>query len=289
MKWRLLALFLMGLTATPVLADSVLTLWARNFYSPPIRALLQLALDETPEYPELTIEPSVPMVQGRVVVELARNNSDLVDVANIATSRDRESELTTVRFPVDSGLLGMRVCLIRKGEADRFAGIERPSQFQRRGLVIGQGTHWPDKEILEANGFEVVTAARFKTLFQMLRRERFDCFLRGVGEVLFDLEQQGSEGLQIEPHLLFSYKMPSYFFFAPRDEALAQRIQLGLERAVADGRYDKFFRHYFGRALTKLDISSRQRIPLFNPLLTEDSRFTPYPVNPMSVDPPGMD
>ena len=105
----------------------------------------------------------------------------------------------------------------------------------------------------------------------MLRRDRFDCFARGVSEVLFDLEQVQDRGLAIEPNLLLAYPMPSYFFVGPQDHETAQRIQLGLERAIADGSFALHLATYYGRAVELLNLERRTLLELDNPFLSYDS------------------
>lgn len=247
----------------------VYRLWYRNFDSPPILSLLTLALSKTPEYGLFTIERSVEMGQGRALLEL-RGRSRLIDIANVATTPDRERNLYAIPIPIDGGLLGYRVCVINKSHAHRFRGITSIDEMTDRGLRIGQGSHWPDTEILRANGAHVITHARFEQLFDMLLNERFDCFARGVSEVLFDLEVTRHDQLMIEPDLLLAYPMPSYFFVGPEDHATAQRIQLGIERAIADGSFAEFIEQFYGYPLEVLNLGDRTLIELTNPFISDE-------------------
>lgn len=245
-------------------------LWYRNYDSPPILSLLTLALSKTPEYGPFIIERSVEMGQGRALLEL-RSRSQLVHIANVATSPDRERNLYSIPIPIDGGLLGYRVCVINADHAHRFRGVTSIDQMTDRGLRIGQGSHWPDTEILRANGAHVITHARFEQLFDMLLNERFDCFARGVSEVIFDMEITHHDQLIIEPELLLAYPMPSYFFVGPEDHATAQRIQLGMERAIEDGSFGQFIEQFFGYALESLNLKDRTLIELTNPFLSEET------------------
>ncbi|UZD64035.1 transporter substrate-binding domain-containing protein [Marinobacter sp. AN1] len=247
-------------------------LWYRNFDSPAVHAALRLAFDKTPEYGAYRITRSVEMVQGRALLELHRDPDERqVDIANVATSPAREESLYTIALPIDGGLLGFRVCVVRKDRLDRFQGSSSIADLVERGLSIGQGAHWPDADILRANGVPVVTHTRYETLFTMLAGGRFDCFARGVSEVLYDLERVNRDDLAIEPDLLLAYPMPSYFFVGPRDHDTAQRIQLGLERAIEDGSFARFLADYYGRAVEALNLEQRQLLILKNPFLSADS------------------
>lgn len=250
---------------------TIYRLWYRNYDSPAVLAVLRLAFNKTPEYGPYEILRSPEMVQGRALVEMRESENPLVTIANVATSPLRESTLYAVPLPIDGGLLGLRVCVVRQDRLAKFEGVENLDDLSERNISIGQGTHWPDSDILKANHFQVITHTRFESLFTMLRRNRFDCFARGVSEVLFDLERVQDVDLVIEPNLLLAYPMPSYFFVGPGDHDTAQRIELGLERAIADGSFARHLSTYYGRAVESLRLGERRLLVLDNPLLSDDS------------------
>lgn len=247
-------------------------LWYRNFDSPAILALLQLALAKTPEYGDFSIVRSVEMGQGRVLREMAESRTKLIDIANVASSRERESELLAIPIPIDGGLLGFRVCVVRPHSLPLFEGVKSVEDIRDRGIRIGQGLHWPDTDILEVNDVPVVTHTRYEILFRMLRNDRFDCFARGISEVTFDLAIEDDPDLVIEPTLLLAYPMPSYFFTAPDDYLTAHRVQLGMERAIVDGSFGHFLKEYYGKPLEDLALDRRNVVVLRNPFLSEESR-----------------
>lgn len=248
-------------------------LWYRNYDSPAIRALVELALTKTPEYGAYQLIRSEELSQGRVLRELNDRQSRLVDIANVATSSERENFLTAVPIPVDGGLLGFRVCVVLPESLPLFEGIRNLQDLKQSDIRIGQGSHWPDTPVLEANGIRVITHSRYEILFGMLRNERFECFARGVSEVLYDLEDQQDPDLVIEPNLLIAYPMPSYLFVGPHDQQTALRLQLGLERAIHDGSFGQFLKTYYGRAVEVLDLDKRFVITLENPFLSEESHY----------------
>jgi hypothetical protein len=53
-----------------------------------------------------------------------------------------------------------------------------------------------------------------------------------------------------------------------KNTKLAKDISEGLERAIADGSFDKVFQQYFGERLRKAHLGTRTVIELRNPLLT---------------------
>lgn len=248
-----------------------ITLWYRNYDSPAIRSLVELALDKTPEYGSYTLLRSTEISQGRALLELTRPEQRILDVANVATTAEREATLYPIAVPVDGGLLGFRVCLVKPDQLERFKGIRSIDDLRESGIRIGQGTHWPDTPILEANGLRVITHPRFEVLFEMLRNRRFDCFARGISEVMFDLEHNRVDDLVVEPTLLFAYPLPSYLFAAREDHDTAHRLQLGIERALNDGSFAEYLRHSFGRAIKELNLGARTVVTLDNPYLSGES------------------
>ncbi|MFV8572459.1 hypothetical protein ACNQ6O_14730 [Marinobacter sp. SBS5] len=246
-------------------------LWYRSYDNPAILSLIQLALEKTPEYGDFKLIRSQELSQGRVLRELANPESRLVDIANVATSPERERFLTPIPIPVDGGLLGFRVCLVLPENLTKFDDIQSLEDLHTRNLRIGQGAHWPDTPILESNGVNVVTHSRYEILFAMLRNQRFDCFARGISEVMFEMGRAETKGLVVEPTLLFAYAMPSYLFVGPDDLETAQRLQLGLERAIVDGTFASYLKRSFGDSVAELKLDSRTVITLDNPHLTEDS------------------
>ncbi|MEQ9547685.1 MAG: hypothetical protein RIK85_16925 [Marinobacter sp.] len=249
------------------------TLWYRNYDSPAIRALLELALKKTPEYGEFRIIRSEEMGQGRVLRELAHGRTKLVDIANVAASSERESQLLAIPIPIDGGLLGFRVCVALPKSLPLFKGVRSVEDLRDRGIRIGQGLHWPDTDILKVNNIPVVTHTRYELLFRMLRNDRFDCFARGVSEVMYDLAIENDPDLVIEPSIMLAYPMPSYFFTSPYDYLTAHRVQLGMERSIRDGSFAQFLATYYGKAIETLALDQRTVIVLRNPFLSEESRM----------------
>lgn len=286
MPRKTIATLLLVTLTLPALADETsgddpIILWKRNYESPAIRELVTMLLAKTPDFGPTRIAPSMSMPQARAIRNLQAGNTDAVRIANVAASPERNQALRPVPIPIDQGMLGFRVCLIRQGEQPRFEGIFSANQFQQRNLTIGQGAHWPDTRILRSNGFRVVTAPQFDNLLTMLERNRFDCFLRGVGEALIDLKQYDSDGLVVEERLVFTYQMPSYLFVTPDDHQMARRLQTGLHRAMLDGDYSDWFTTYFREPSQKLNLMDRVFIPLRNPLLEDGGSPAQLPLMPI--------
>ncbi|GGE73495.1 hypothetical protein GCM10011533_27360 [Streptosporangium jomthongense] len=246
-------------------------LWYRSYDNPAIYALVNLALAKTAEYGEFRLLRSSELSQGRALRELARGEYGLLDIANLATSTEREERLTAIPVPVDGGLLGFRVCVVMPHNLALFEGINSLADLRDRDIRIGQGVHWPDTDILRENNIPVITHSRYEILFGMLKNERFDCFARGVSEVANDLRIENDPELVVEPGIVLAYPMPSYLFVGPEDHLTAHRLQLGMERAIRDGSFGAFLEQFYGTAAEDLNLDKRTVIALDNPFLSGES------------------
>lgn len=268
-----LVLFLLAVFATPARGMDRIRLWNRNYDNPQTMALLKLALDETRSlYGDYRIKSTAPMTQARAIRNLRTGAGDAINLVDAATDPKREHDLLAVRLPTIEGLLGYRVCLIAKGTESEFRDIKSYRDIVANHLVFGQGEDWPDTRILRANGLKVISRSRFQNLFGMLAHQRFNCFPRSVTEIYADLKRYGNAKLRVEPNLLFTYPLPSFFFVNKTNRRLAARIELGLRLAFLDGRYHRYLAQDIKPILNRLHLSRRRVIRLNNPLLTPATR-----------------
>jgi ABC-type amino acid transport substrate-binding protein len=224
--------------------------------------LLRLALRESGGGYRIELA-SIPMNQERQVRELEAGRT--IDVAPIPSSAERERRLLPVRIPINRGVLGWRLGLIRAGDARRFADIR--SLADLKGVRIAQGKEWPDTQILRANGVDVITAPRYEDLFTMLSGDRFDYFPRSVMEI-WDEQDNNAASLEVEPHVALHYPYDAYFMVNRTNTALARAIDAGLERSIKDGAFRQLFQAYYGDRLRRAHLDTRAIIELANPLLT---------------------
>src|SRR5450830_681524 len=194
-------------------------------------AVLRMALQKTePRYGPFELHQSThPMSSHRVVQELLMP-SGRINVFARATSPELEQQFLPVRLPIDKGLLGYRMLLIREADLPRFAAVKSLQDLTR--LRIGQGQGWIDVPILRNAGLTVVEGTSYPGLFAMLAAGRFDGFSRGIDEAQREYQERHAAfpALAVEPSLLLQYPLPLYFFTRRDDEGklLAQRIRDGM-------------------------------------------------------------
>jgi hypothetical protein len=224
--------------------------------------LLELALAKSGQPFRLMPTPQA-MNQGRALHQLKSARG--VDVVWSMTSVQRERDLLPVRIPIYKGLIGWRVFLINRQDAALF---DRPMTLaQLRAHIMVQGHDWPDTRILQMNGFTVMGTPSYQAIFDMLLRRRAELFPRSIVEVWGELESHGDKGIALEQTKLLHYPTAFYYFVAPNNRVLAERIEQGLNLAIADGSVDHLFMHYHAELLSKARLDQRQVYPLDNPIL----------------------
>ncbi|UZJ45648.1 transporter substrate-binding domain-containing protein [Marinimicrobium sp. C6131] len=237
----------------------------RNTY---FEDLLRLALDKTRDdfgdYRLQAVPLRVP--QGRILRLLSAGEQ--VDVLWSMTTRNRERHLRPVRIPLTKGMVGYRLLVVRASDHARFADTKTVEDLARH--VAGQAADWPDTDILRHNELPVTTSGYF-SLFTMLQHGRIDYIPRALSEPWVEVAQRSELDLKVEPTLLLYYPAASYFFVRRQNTALAQRLEQGLERAIADGSFDElFYQHPSHRPVFKRgELSDRRVLRLTNPLLPE--------------------
>lgn len=211
------------------------------------------------------LPPGLEMVDGgaysqaRALRELEQGQ---LDVVAFGTNAEREQHLRPVRIDLLRGLVGMRLLLIRRQNQARLARMD-PSAM-RRELRLGLNADWADLPIMRANGFKVVTAKGYDNLFAMLAAGRFDAFPRGLNEAEMELERFGSRfpDLLIEPTKALYFSFPIFFWVHPRRVELAERIEAGLQEALADGSFKALFDSHHEREIRSMAQHPREVVLL---------------------------
>ncbi|PUA30893.1 MAG: hypothetical protein B0W54_06120 [Cellvibrio sp. 79] len=181
------------------------------------------------------------------------------------TDKEREQQLRPIRIPLCKGLFGYRVLLIRANDQERFNQVQDLGGLSE--LLAGQGTHWPDTPIMQRNGLRVTTAETTESLFRMMNAKRFDYFPRGISEAWFELAQRNEKNLVVEKNIMLYYPAALYFFVNKSNEALAVRIETGLEKLIDSGEFDEFFYRHPRVNFGLENLTSRRVIKLDNPFL----------------------
>lgn len=237
--------------------------------------VLRAALEATrADFGGYTLKSVPHMTESRQLLEIQRPGG-LINTLVLDSTQDLERRLLPVKVPVDKGLLGYRVFLIRAQDQARFSQVRTLDELRR--FVIGQQADWDDVAIYRAAGFKVVGASAYNALFAMLMSRRFDALGRGVTEVEQELatQQRRFPEMRIESELLLHYPLAVYFWFAPTAEGRRrwQRVSAGMRQISVDGTLDRLFKREFGEVVTRLGLRERRLLEMPNPLLPSEQPF----------------
>ncbi|MCK7594991.1 hypothetical protein [Pseudomarimonas salicorniae] len=203
-----------------------------------------------------------------------------LDVAWTLTSTERERHLIPVRIPLDKGLLGWRLPLIRALDAGALASL--PDAASLRALRCAQGHDWPDFRVLADNGFHVTPAPTYESLFQMLARRRVVHVPRSLAEIRPEIASHPALDLAVAPDWVLHYPAPLYFFVNPQRPRLAAAIEHGLRQMLVDGDFDQRFFDRYGAELRAAALSTRRVVELSNQQLPP---LTPLADEALWLDP----
>lgn len=234
-------------------------------------AMLRLALNETRDKygPYRLLPVPRPPSQQRLLSMLANDKG--VDVVWTMTSKQREESLRAIHVPLMKGLMGYRLLIIRETDRAKFAKLKSADEL--RQLTAGQLEGWPDVDILRANGFSVVTASHYDSLFVQLEFDRFDYFPRALNEPYEELEARPNLPLIVAPNIALYYPTAEYFFVNKGNRQLAKRLHTGLMKAIDDGRFDQLFYQFpaNAEAMRRANLKKRRVFWLQNPMLAKDT------------------
>lgn len=210
----------------------------------------------------LLVPSPTPMLQERALRTIAAN--DGVDVFWSLTTPEREQQLRPVRFPIDKGLYGWRLLLVKaQPEELKIKGVA-----DLQSLVFTQGHDWPDTTVLTRNGLQVVTSNNFASMVELVNMGRVDAFPRSTLEIWSEIKQHGLS-LSVEPSVVIHYPIALYYFFSKDQELLAQQVERGLELLRQSGEFEVMFQAEFGDALRHSKLDQRRIISLQNPFLPQ--------------------
>lgn len=231
-----------------------------------LKEILHMALQKTEhDYgPFVLRESEAWMNEARYLFELRTGR--MLDVVWSSTSEQRESDLLPIRIPLRKGILGYRISLIHKDNQAKIDAVRTLDDLSRLTLV--QGIGWGDVDIYRANGIQVY-ATGYESLFMLVNANRADLFPRGIGEVYDEYEARKSAqpNMVVEENLVIYYPWPYYFFTNRKNTALAERIETGLRRMIADGEMDEIFWRYNGDDIRRANLAKRRVIEIENHLL----------------------
>lgn len=230
--------------------------------------ILRAALDaSSAKYGDYDLRSSpLGMERDRLLLEMTKG--ELVNLSAQITAPEWERKLLPIRIPIDKGLSGYRISLIDGAQQARFSEITTLEQLKR--LSLGAGRQWSSTQVLLHAGFDVAQGNSTAGLHSMLAAHRFQHFPRGIEEALFERAAYAPAfpALAIERSMAIYFPLPRYFFVTPGQPRLAERLEYGLQRLLADGRFDRIFHEFYDELIEQVGLRKRRVFRLDNPLLS---------------------
>lgn len=237
--------------------------------------ILELALSKSNHQYQLQ-KISLPfMNESRSKTNITAN---LYDVHWLNTQTFLDKDLQPIRIPLCKGLTGWRVLFIRPESQQEFSSIK--SLTDLKNYTAGNGNDWPEAVLYDRAGLPQKLSGSWKGLFYMLKQNRIDYLSRSALEI-YDEENAFPElSLGIESKLIIQYPAAYYFYVNKNNQQLATDIKVGLERAIADGSFDKIFNRYFSEKIKRLNFGHRRTIKITAPentkLLSDRKKHPSY-------------
>lgn len=230
--------------------------------------VLELALQKSQDkYGAFTLQKGSKNIDQTVVLKQLREGQEY-EVVHTMTHVGRERLLRPIRIPLTKGLLGLRLLLVRKDDVGKFS--KNMDEAELKNQLWGQGSSWPDTQILELNGYRVEKIPQYHDLFLALKEGKIDAFPRSVIEIYDELLIHQSQ-LAVAPGIAIRYDAPVYFFVSPQNKELAERLEFGLKKALYDGSFNRLFDSYLGKHVKRAELEKRKIIQIKNPLLSAET------------------
>lgn len=177
--------------------------------------------------------------------------------------KDNDKQLVPVRNGLTNGLIGQRVLLIRRADADVFAQVRSVEDLKRTGLIAGFGAGWHDTQLAKAAGLPLYEhTAPWNTIYAMVAagNRHVDYLPRGIIEVLD--EARAHPELMVEQHLMLAYRADFVFYLDATAAHYRPILERALKEAEASGLKARLIEEAFGADIKALNLNRRLRLQL---------------------------
>jgi len=233
-------------------------------------ALLHLAMEKTKaKYGPYRMQ-SIPQMNTPRSLYAASLNiyPNLVLEISYDESHTKKGDLTYIDFPVDLGVVGIRVCFVNQAKKEEISRVKTLQDLKK--YTIGQGVGWADTTILRANGFNVIEVATYEGLFKMVSAGRVDLFCRGANEILNEYNTfKYLQGLSVDDSFAIAYPLPRFYYISSHNSLAKARIEEGLKIAYHDGSLMQLWSHHYADSINFAHLKQRHIFRIPNPLITK--------------------
>jgi len=222
--------------------------------------VLELALSKSNHHYQLEKVTLPFMNESRSKTNIMTN---IYDVHWLNAQKALDADLQSIRIPLCKGLSGWRVLFIRPESQPEFSSVKNLNDLRKYNA--GHGNDWPETARYKHLNLPQKLSGSWKGLFYMLKQNRIDYLSRSALEIYDEEDAFPELHLKVESTLALHYPATYYFYVNKNNQQLATDIQIGLERAIADGSFDKIFNRYFSEKIKRLHLKNRRVIEITTP------------------------
>ena len=230
-------------------------------------AVLVLALEKSEQDYQIRFDHR-EVTANRMLLMLDRGDIDVMDGGYLPQEAHR---FELIYRPIDMGISGWRVFIVHRDNAERLRSVQ--TQADLATFVMGQGNGWNDVDILRHAGFTVTTTAKLSNLINMMEVKRFELLPLGANEAYQLLQRftPSDTALQVDDSVSLVYPFGRFLYVRKGAADLKQAIELGLDRALADGSLLTLLKtHPYSRDIfERANLNHRRLIHIDNPNLSE--------------------
>lgn len=217
-----------------------------------------------------------PAQNKRLYAELASGNLAIAFVPpdEGTDALEKQGLISALRVPLERGLLGYRICLVRAEDSDLLENVRKTEDLTK--IRLGQGIGWGDIAVYRDAGINVVEAP-FNSVsdpVKALASGHFDALPLGVNEYLLFLQAYNKEasGITADRHIVISYPWFRYVWVstaAKDSKRLLEALDKGFGIIAANGEFVAIYEKYKG-ADPRRQLVGRRTIHLQSPYSTDD-------------------
>lgn len=230
--------------------------------------LIELALEKTQQkVGAIELVPVNVISRTHTVAALSQNlYSNFVTSLSYEDTLVASGNLIYIPIPIELGALSYRICYAHKSLISKVRTVETLEQLKPYKVAVG--ADWLDGKILQHHGVQIVKGDNITGLFRMTQAGRADLFCPNPAEYFHELENAKVADLQLDNQLALYYPLPKFLFTHKSNQALLDRIQLGMEMAYQDGSYLQLWKATHGKNLARAKLNERHLIKLDNPFIS---------------------
>lgn len=252
-----------------------------------MNAILFAAMEATyEEYGAYKISTDAPPVmRGRAYSALTKRKAINLYISPVNAALI--DKVLVVPIPVRRGILSYRLALVHKNNADVFTNVTTLDELRK--VRVGMYRASSTVKALNRQHFNTVESENHLSMFSMLEHQRFTYVMRGVHEIFNEVESKRTTipNVIIAPDIAFKLYMPTVFYLSPWEKRLAERIEKGLLKTIASGKFYEIFNKYYLPFVRMAKLNERKIIEIPN-TISNKIKFPDIPglwFDPVEIQP----